>query len=84
MRGAVELAALYAAMENTPPLCRNVDLFTSDERTELETASCVAICNECPLKKLCAEAARASRVNCGVWGGKVRGIQTTTPNEREK
>jgi hypothetical protein len=64
-------ARLSEAMTDTPPNCEGwADLFTSDDRADVETLDfAAALCRTCPLVIECGAYARAARPAFGIWAG---------------
>lgn len=68
--GQAEHAALVAAMEEHTPGCDGLETFARDrfsDPAELEMMR--RICQECPLRDLCAAFAVAGRPAAGLWAG---------------
>ncbi|MBY6061613.1 WhiB family transcriptional regulator [Microbacterium esteraromaticum] len=70
-KGQAEHAALTAAMEDEPPGCDGLDVFTHDRFDDPEQTEMMrGICRDCPLLDLCAAFAAAGRPVAGMWAGK--------------
>lgn len=68
--GQHEHAALIRAMEDTPPACDGLEMFTADKFLDPEhTQMMRGICHACPLLKLCRAFAIAGKPTAGMWGG---------------
>lgn len=68
--GQPEHAALIRAMEDTPPACDGLEMFTADKFLDPEhTQMMRGICRTCPLLKLCRAFAIAGKPAAGMWGG---------------
>lgn len=62
-------ARLNAAMDNDPPECVGVDLFTADELSKADQAALLPFCEVCPVAAQCAEFAALLKPKAGYWAG---------------
>ena len=62
--------ALNKALEDVVPACRGQALFTVERLTDEEWAECAAICDRCPVFRLCGAYATAAKVPSGFWAGR--------------
>lgn len=69
--GQAEHAALVRAMEDEPPACDGLEVFTADRFDDPEQTEMMrGICRSCPLLELCTAFAIAGRPSAGMWAGK--------------
>jgi hypothetical protein len=68
-KAEAEYARLIAAMDETRPACRDLDLFTADETDAAQRALAARLCAACPLRDLCRDYAEASKPTAGIWAG---------------
>lgn len=61
---------LTAALVTLTPDCTDDPLFTADDLTAADKATCAAICTTCPLFELCETYAQLDRPKAGVWAGR--------------
>ncbi|WP_460005024.1 WhiB family transcriptional regulator [Microbacterium xylanilyticum] len=68
--GQPEHAALVRAMEDTPPACDGLEMFTHDRFFDPEQTEMMrGICHACPLLELCRTFAIAGKPTAGMWAG---------------
>ncbi|MFK4759662.1 WhiB family transcriptional regulator [Microbacterium sp. ZW T5_45] len=68
--GYSEHAVLMAAMEEDPPACDGLEVFTRDRYGEPEEVAMMRdICRSCPLLDLCQAFAAAGKPTGGMWAG---------------
>ncbi|MBB3158292.1 hypothetical protein FHS07_001988 [Microbacterium proteolyticum] len=67
MRGAREFAALQDALREVTPSCDGMDAYTADRPSEDDVETMRAICESCPVLKLCQAYAAAGRPSAGNW-----------------
>ncbi|MBM7464632.1 WhiB family transcriptional regulator [Microbacterium esteraromaticum] len=68
--GQREHAALMRAMQDEPPACDGLEVFTADRFDDPEqTVMMRGICRACPLLDLCAAFAAAGKPTAGMWAG---------------
>ena len=68
--GQPEHAALMKAMEDEPPACDGLEVFTHDRFDDPEQTEMMrGICRDCPLVEMCAAFAAAGRPSAGMWAG---------------
>lgn len=83
--GQAEHAALMAAMEDEPPACDGLEVFTRDRYADPEEVAMMrGICRSCPLLDLCHAFAAAGKPTGGMWAGmtpaEIRGgVSNATP-----
>lgn len=68
--GQAEHAALVRAMEEQPPACDGLEVFTANafhdpEQTEIMRG----ICRECPLLEMCSSFVAVGKPSAGMWAG---------------
>ena len=62
-------AELVKTMENTPPACEGIDLFTEDHLDKADKDVLQQICHQCPVRALCDAYAKVARPTGGYWNG---------------
>jgi len=68
--GQREHAALIQAMEDQPPACDGLEVFTRDRFDDPEEVEMMrGICRQCPLLELCVAFAAAGKPSGGMWAG---------------
>ncbi|WP_354670421.1 WhiB family transcriptional regulator [Microbacterium oryzae] len=77
--------ALNAVLHDYTPPCDGRVLFTADELTDEQRATCAVVCATCPIADLCGSYAAAAKVDSGFWAGadrspkRKRATKTTAP-----
>lgn len=67
--GQAEHAALTRAMEDDPPACDGLEVFTGTFYDPEQTEMMRGICRSCPLNDLCHAFAIAGKPAAGMWAG---------------
>ena len=67
---------LSAAMDHTRPECADIDLFTLDQLTPVDTGVLTQICAGCPLLGVCREYSTLAKPAAGFWGGTAYPVKT--------
>lgn len=72
--GYRQYATLIAAMEDHPPACDGLEVFTADRFDDPEQTDMMrGICRDCPLLQLCEAFAAAGKPAAGMWAGRTPG-----------
>lgn len=71
MRGAIEYAALLAAMNTGQPACRDDERYVQDNPTPGDQIEMRETCSMCPLLAHCTAYRRAGRPTGGTWAGEL-------------